>query len=251
MSDKNEPSYYEIALTNRQVLVSFVILLACVLAAFLSGVWLGREGTIPASPGEEPTVEAGAEAGGLEQLEEFRLLSERRENGDPSVGREPKELPAEPKPATTLAQDVGSSPPSPHGSQEPPRGSQTPSRRPSSDPPPSTRRQSPPPARQPDPQPPARRPDPPPPTITTATETVKEEFVIQVLSTRDETRAKRVLAQLRRGGYQAFMSPVQVGTQINYRVRIGPFSKRPPAEKAAREVNSKYKLDTWITAASN
>ncbi len=34
----HEPSYYEIALTNRQVMVAFVVLLACVVAAFLSGV---------------------------------------------------------------------------------------------------------------------------------------------------------------------------------------------------------------------
>jgi len=39
----HEPSYYEIALTNRQVVVAFVILLICVVAAFFSGVWIGRE----------------------------------------------------------------------------------------------------------------------------------------------------------------------------------------------------------------
>ena len=39
----HEPSYYEIALTNRQVVVAFVILLTCVVAAFFSGVWIGRE----------------------------------------------------------------------------------------------------------------------------------------------------------------------------------------------------------------
>ncbi len=43
VSGPHEPSYYEIALTNRQVVVAFVILLVCVVAAFLSGVWIGRE----------------------------------------------------------------------------------------------------------------------------------------------------------------------------------------------------------------
>ena len=37
--------YYEIALTNRQVVVAFIILLVCLLSAFFSGVWIGREGT--------------------------------------------------------------------------------------------------------------------------------------------------------------------------------------------------------------
>ncbi len=87
--------------------------------------------------------------------------------------------------------------------------------------------------------------------MTAATEATAEGFVIQVLSTRDEARAKRVLSQLQKGGYPAFLSPVQVGTQVNHRVRIGPYTTRPPAEKAAEEVNGKYKLDTWITAASN
>src|SRR6202158_3509256 len=43
VSSSHEPSYYEIALTNRQVVVAFVILLTCVVAAFFSGVWIGRE----------------------------------------------------------------------------------------------------------------------------------------------------------------------------------------------------------------
>ncbi|HEY8021186.1 MAG TPA: hypothetical protein VIH93_08800, partial [Thermoanaerobaculia bacterium] len=38
----HEPSYYEIALTNRQVVVAFVVLLVCLLSAFFSGVWIGR-----------------------------------------------------------------------------------------------------------------------------------------------------------------------------------------------------------------
>ena len=43
MSHSHEPSYYEIALTNRQVLVVFVVLLVCVVAAFFSGVWIGQQ----------------------------------------------------------------------------------------------------------------------------------------------------------------------------------------------------------------
>lgn len=40
----DEPSYYEIALTSKQVLVGFVILLACVVVAFFAGVWVGTSG---------------------------------------------------------------------------------------------------------------------------------------------------------------------------------------------------------------
>ncbi|KAB2959613.1 MAG: hypothetical protein F9K18_11505, partial [Thermoanaerobaculia bacterium] len=47
-TEPREPSYYEVALTHRQVLVAFVVLLTCLLAAFLSGVWVGR-GAEPAT----------------------------------------------------------------------------------------------------------------------------------------------------------------------------------------------------------
>ena len=60
MSDSREPSYYEIALTNRQVLTVFVILLVCVVAAFLSGVWVGRKGGMtPVQIAEAQTINAG------------------------------------------------------------------------------------------------------------------------------------------------------------------------------------------------
>ena len=44
-SESHEPSYYEVALTNRQVLIAFVVLLTSIVAAFLSGVWIGRGGS--------------------------------------------------------------------------------------------------------------------------------------------------------------------------------------------------------------
>lgn len=40
-SDGREPSYYEVALTNRQVLVAFLALLFGLLASFFAGVWVG------------------------------------------------------------------------------------------------------------------------------------------------------------------------------------------------------------------
>jgi hypothetical protein len=43
VAESHEPSYYEIALTNRQVMVAFALLLTCLLGAFFSGIWIGRE----------------------------------------------------------------------------------------------------------------------------------------------------------------------------------------------------------------
>ncbi|MEM7583876.1 MAG: SPOR domain-containing protein [Acidobacteriota bacterium] len=249
MSETNEPSYYEIALTNRQVLVSFVVLLSCVLAAFVSGVWVGRkgDGPLPAEAGQLAANDPGASD--LEQLDEFKFFSDQEKD---AAGSEAVREVAESAPPRQA------SPPPPR--QAPPR--QAPPQQQTAPPPPrqAPPRQAPPPPAPPPPAPPRQAPPrevaaPPPPTAVAReappASAAREELVIQVLSTRDEARANRVLAQLKQGGYPAFMSPVQVGSQTNYRVRIGPYQQRPPAVKAAGEVNRKYKLDTWITAASN
>ena len=75
----HEPSYYEIALTNRQVVVAFVILLACLLAAFFSGVWIGRgarelelEGLVVHAVPQMLTVEATLDA--LDEADRRRSL---------------------------------------------------------------------------------------------------------------------------------------------------------------------------------
>lgn len=231
MSETSEPSYYEIALTQRQVLVSFVVLLICVLAAFVSGVWVGRKGAGTAPVGGDQLASSEVVPSDFEQLDEFKFFSDQEKTGEPPARNELEELVAEPRPETTLAQDLER--------QDPPA---------SPPPPPPPRPAAPPPATS------KTSSAPPPPTTqrsVPASTSPKEGLVIQVLSTRDEARANRILKQLREGGYEAFLSPVQVGSQVSYRVRIGPFDDRPPADRIAQEVNRKYKLDTWITAASN
>jgi SPOR domain len=84
----HEPSYYEIALTNRQVVVAFVILLVCVVAAFLSGVWIGRESMARAQQklamlASSNSGAQGAEAGDKEKpegqaLQEFKFFADPR-----------------------------------------------------------------------------------------------------------------------------------------------------------------------------
>ena len=73
-SESHEPSYYEVALTNRQVLIAFVVLLTSIVAAFLSGVWIGRGGSSPARPtagiseAEAQELFKGVYQGGLDAL---------------------------------------------------------------------------------------------------------------------------------------------------------------------------------------
>jgi cell division septation protein DedD len=251
VSDSSESYYYEIALTNRQVLVSFVVLLASVLLAFGAGVWVGRMGQGQALAAELPPAASDAEEpSDLAGLEEFQFPSDeaagRLRKPDLSQLRGPSSSPpppassAAPPPstATTLAEDVGSAPPP---QTAPPASA---AERPAASPPePEVR--SPPPS-----PPPPPRAAPPPPAASAAVP-AGEGFVVQVFATREEVQAEKVRDQLRRKGYEAFISSVLVGSLSNYRVRVGPFATRDPAERAAREITAEFKLETWVTAASN
>jgi len=228
VSESNEPSYYEVALTNRQVLVCFVVLLGSVLGAFLSGVWVGNSNP---PEGFSETSEETANGGPpdqVEKLEEFKFVDQ-KPTDEPLDKPDLSQLLEQPKGETTLAQDVGSAPPPP-----PP-------------PPQESRQETPPPPRQQTPPPP--RESPPPPQA--APPATGEGFVLQVFSGRDEAQAKKVLAMVKRDGYQAYVSSVQKGAMTLHRVRVGPFAERAAAEKAEREIKGKHKLETWVTSARN
>lgn len=245
MNEPNEPSYYEVALTNRQVLVSFIILLGCVLAAFVSGVYVGYQ----AEPLPEESVAdtpAVAEPDEVAKLEEFKFFEDQEgedqelDKPDLSALRESKS-----RGDTTLAQDLGASS----------NTVSTPRTTPAAAPPPPVpekNRTPPEPAAPKQTPPPATATPPPPATASPAAKpTDSDGFIIQVFSSRDEAQAKKVLTLLQSGGYQAYLSPLDQGSLIMYRVRIGPFARRDLAEKVGSDIHQKYQLETWITAAGN
>jgi DedD protein len=255
----HEPSYYEIALTNRQVVIAFVILLACLLAAFFSGVWIGRGGidlhrdqVVRATPPPQPPAEGRT-------LEELKFFADRpgkkgakaEEKPAPQSETKPEEKPAAapaaaPPPAeTTLQDDLRRPNPPPVPTRAP-----------------VVRRTPPPPAPE-DVAEPARpeavqarpsdrgsRSKTPPPAATPTTDTVQPgagTVVIQVFASADQAEAQRVRERLAKGGQTAFLSPLTVDGRTMYRVRIGPFGTRQQAQKAAEKVRKNFKLDTWLT----
>jgi len=259
VSDSHEPSYYEIALTNRQVIVAFVILLVCLIAAFFSGVWVGRENGYRTAeqmarntpPGEEEKKEGQ----NLEELEFF-------ESGQKAAA--PDSTPAPPTPSagedSTLAEDMGSeesaspapeeadpAPATPVDDEEEERLSRRDRRRERAEKKAAEER-----AAQ------ARSEPVPPEPARTQPERVKVpapaeparkagQVVIQVFSSPEKEQAERIRGQLVRGGQRAFLSPVEVSGRTMYRVRIGPFDSRGDAQKVAEQVRKGYKLDTWVT----
>lgn len=242
MSDSHEPSYYEIALTNRQVIVAFVLLLVCLIAAFFSGVWVGRENGFRAAEqmaqNVPPAEEEKKEGQNLEELEFFG--SDQKAAAPETAAPEPPD-----DDSSTLAEDVGSEEPADTGEtapadeeaslddQEEPRQLTRAERRA------AARREREEKKRQ-------AREEAPAPAAAEPARTAGQ-VVIQVFSSPEKDQAERIRGQLARGGQRAFLSPVEVAGRTMYRVRIGPFDSRSEAQKVAEQVRKGYKLDTWVT----
>jgi cell division septation protein DedD len=252
VTESNDQSYYEIALTNRQAIFFFVFLLVFVLLVFLSGVWVGRSGQKELL--EKARLEAAASQLELSGIPEVQVGPAGRAGEEPASPPDLSSLEPPPRSSgpTTLAQDVGASdaPPDSTGgeetaSNEPPA---VPQREPEPEPEPVRTEPAP-----PEPEPAAPEPARPTPAAQEpAAPAAAGSFVIQVFSTKDEAQAKKVLNDLKGAGFKAFMSPVKVASSTMHRVRIGPFQQRSQADQTAAKVKEKFKrFETWVTAASN
>jgi cell division septation protein DedD len=254
VTDSHEPSYYEIALTNRQVLVAFVVLLLCMLGAFFSGVWVGRG----ASPTKSP-VQAAKPVPPDGPLEEYAFFSDDAK-GRPAAAQPtapaagPKPGPSPPAatptpPGTTLMADLGAKPSTPPAGPEsmgeagePP----LPANDAAASPPAGSASEQPAAPKPAAPEPAAPKPAATPP-APTRPNLAADEMVVQVFSSSDLAQARSIMERLRKGGYNAFLSPVEVGSQTMQRVRIGPYTDRARAQRVADEVKKKFRLDSWIT----
>ncbi|MCI0566751.1 MAG: SPOR domain-containing protein [Acidobacteria bacterium] len=74
-----------------------------------------------------------------------------------------------------------------------------------------------------------------------------ERFRVQVASTRDLASARLLVDRLRNKGYAASIDTTQGPEgQTQYKVRIGNYSEREPAEKVAQRVREEEKVGAWI-----
>lgn len=268
VSNSHEPSYYEIALTNRQVVVAFVILLVCLLSAFFSGVWIGRESTMRAQEQlAQATTTGQQEPSEGQALEEFEFFGDAQKPAQPEPEPEPVQ-PATPTPEpaadSTLLEDFGGQ--EDGLDEEPPADLQEVRAEPDQVVMPTeeerrrarraeraaAERTAPAPAqpeRRADREEPVR-PKPLPeaaPATAAASTPAARGAVIQVFSSAEKDQAERIRDRLVRGGHKAFLSPVEVAGRTMYRVRIGPFESRGKADEVAGQVRKGFKLDTWVT----
>jgi cell division septation protein DedD len=222
VNEPYEPSYYEIALTGRQVLAAFVILLVCLVAAFFSGVWVAREGGEP-DAARPAAVEADAPEHRPDELSFFEE--------EPMARPRPLgEVAKEARPGTTLREDVGDRGAAAETAREGAAQGPEPA-----DPGASASGTEPPPARE-------RATD-----AGASRSLAGGDVVIQVLVSSEEAKAREILDRLTKNGFRAFLSPVTDGGRTLYRVRVGPFERKSDAEAVAERLRSSLHLDTWIT----
>lgn len=224
-----EPSYYEVSLTHRQVVVALAVLLICVFAAFLAGVWLGREASAArepsAAPVEKPTPIP------LEKLTFFESSTPTEASGSAvslaapsSSAPESSSIPAPPESA--LGREMN--PPAVPASSASDSDSALAPRAGAATFPPSDARSS---------DSGMARSNP---TSTAG------PFFVQVFSSPNEARARELASRLRRAKYSVILlEPREPGGK--YRVRVGPFGSREKAEVAARRLEREHRLQTWIT----
>jgi cell division septation protein DedD len=316
MGAAHEPSYYEIALTNRQVVVAFVILLVCLIAAFFSGVWIGRESSLRAqqqlvqnsagSPGGPAGADEKGDKAEAPALQEFKFFADTNPNKKPGRGqgpgqgagetpapnaagaasaanaadgsntagatpgtsgegrgasqREAPKTPSREARSSTLAEDLragsppaagpngaalsapapvpaapaaASTPPAPRAAATRPSGSSTPD------------------VVRPRPLPDAAAApassSATPATVPAAGPAAGGDLVIQVFSSADKAQAEKVRDRLQAAGQKAFLSPIEKGDHVMYRVRVGPFGSRDQAQRVAEQLRREQHLDTWVT----
>jgi cell division septation protein DedD len=70
-------------------------------------------------------------------------------------------------------------------------------------------------------------------------------FAVQVGAFSEKGTAQALADSLRAHGFPVYLSPTE-GDPANWRVRVGPLSTRPEAEKTARRLEAAEKLPTWV-----
>jgi len=271
----HEPSYYEVALTNRQVVTGFVILLICLFASFLSGVWLGKSGG-STSPGPALAAMSKPAEAGEAKLEQLTFFGERgadaRDGGAAHIRPAPPAAAppaaARPERAAPTAAELEAERLRKTLEAEMALNRTAPAEAPASEVPPSSaapgtrvRRRA---EAEPSPSPAAASlPDPidaapatgsasasppvPAAARASAATAAPAPTWIQVYSSTNGGNAQGLAARLRRGGFQVVVLEARSGGAVTYRVRVGPYPARAAADAAAARLRRDFRLDTWVT----
>jgi DedD protein len=245
-TEPQEPSYYEVALTNRQVLVAFVALLTCLLVAFLAGVWIGRGGAESAAAQAAPAAPAGAAPAPLEQLSFFNGSDA---GAKPAAAAKPEPAPARVEAPPPAPEEKAAAPEAPDASEAMRQNleatmaanRETPAMKMAV----GERTGATAPAGETAAPAPAAAATPPAATAKPAAAVGK--IFVQVYSSGNGERAREIVTNLRKAGFPVVISETPKANGRNFRVRVGPYAERAAADDAAIRLRRDHRLDTWVT----
>jgi DedD protein len=230
--------YYEIQLTNKQLVFYFLAGATLLISSFLLGVMVGRG--VDASGGEvlaakavredrivpeespKPQVSAGPDLTYSQRLEADKAPDDLDGKGEPGKAAKPSHTvkPAHPSPSA---------------------GAPSPSSRPSTEPSPKA---SPSARATPSPFP---KPTPSPsPTADASPATTQGNFSIQVGAFKDRASADSIVARLKSKGYAAFVVPTEGTDGDLYNVRVGNYASKVDAEKTEKRLRDEEKYKPFI-----
>lgn len=222
--DEHEPSYYEIALTGKQVTGAFVVVLVSLLVAFFSGVWIGS-----GAPREvlDATAAAAAVEAPAKASNELSFFKDRSAETKPEIRPDVTTAPAPvtPPPVPVEEPEPDPVPPAPAPIEAAPVA----------------------PVPQADPKPDPKPETPPKPAAPAVTPAPSGPLVIQVFTSSDEAKARDMLKKLKAKNFKAYLSPTKANGKTVYRVRVGPFAKEADAKATSDRIEKQFKVDTWIT----
>ena len=255
-SSEREPSYYEVALTHRQVMVGLVVALTTVGVAFFAGIWIGRDQNAPAA---DERAGGAASTGAASEVEKLTFFGDEA-TPSPKPAVEPARIapaPSAPAAPRDLLPETASEPATPAESRAESRtetatadegesaklrqtleAEMAANRIDSSEAPaiaPGTRVSQ--------GVAGATAPVSASPAAVPATGTLW----IQVYSSSNGDRAREISTRLEKGGFSVRTLTPAAATGHNFRVRVGPYPDRARAERAATRLRREFRLDTWIT----
>jgi DedD protein len=264
--NEREPSYYEVALTNRQVMVGLVVALATIVIAFIAGIWIGRTSGQGSTP--QQIAQANAPGGGPEKVEQLTFFGEKPVVQKPAGGDQEKAPAAAPTGSERSAASTSSTPPDSEAEKlrqtleadaDAHRAPGTESSAASSTPAPGTRvsrseakkeRKA---LRATAPAAESQRASPTASAVVvpgvpiSATDAAASDLWIQVYSSSNLSKAKALTSRLQKAGFKVRQLETEHDGATSYRVRVGPYPTRAGADNAATRLRREFRLDTWVT----
>jgi cell division septation protein DedD len=251
VNQAEDRSYYEISLTNGQVLFAFAVLLVCVFGAFVSGMWVAREAIGPVEvPASATPGRVEGEARGVIDFFDGAASQTEPDDDEPPPVQQVRPLPPDSSLRTRLAPERGDAASADgvlgDGARADRGASSSTSAAKTGSSAAKTESTAEPPATDTD-----RRASASAAEAGTGSQVPAPTsgFVIQVFSSNDETQANALLNRLRDSGYRVFRQSESVDGRTMYRVRVGPYPDRPAAEREARQLKQRFKVETWVTAS--